>query len=103
MRARWQARDRQLLPLSLRHRLLLPLRQLVPRLRAPPPPATGVLPGWFPQKEGERLPSALAAMEVTSAEQGRVVVARCGWRGRGHLRMQRVAGAQNRGGVARAE
>ena len=110
MRARRQAQDRQLLPLSLRHRLLLPLRQLVPRLRAPPPPATGVLPGWFPQKEGERLPSALAAVEVTSAEQGGVAVARRGWRtdawrGRGCLRMQRVGitSAQNRDGVAGAE
>lgn len=43
--------------------LLLPLRQLVPRLRAPPPPAAGVLPGWFPQKEGALLlPAALAAV-----------------------------------------
>jgi hypothetical protein len=38
--------------------LLLPLRQLVPRLRAPPPPAAGVLPGWLPQKEGAPLPWA---------------------------------------------
>ena len=104
MRARRQAQDRQLLPLSLRHWLLLPLRQLVPRLRAQPPPTTGVLPGWFPQKEDERLPSALAA------EQGGVAVARRGWRtdawrGRGRLRMQRVGitGAQNRDRVTGAE
>lgn len=46
-----------------RVRLLLPLRQLVPCLRAPPPPAAGVLPGWLPQKEGALLlPAALAAV-----------------------------------------
>jgi len=43
--------------------LLLPLRQLVPRLRATPPPAPGVLPGRLPQKEGALLrPAALAAV-----------------------------------------
>jgi hypothetical protein len=43
--------------------LLLPLRQLVPRLRATPPPATGVLPGRLPQKEGALLrPAPLAAV-----------------------------------------
>lgn len=43
--------------------LLLPLRQFVPRLRATPPPATGVLPGRLPQKEGALLlPGALAAV-----------------------------------------
>lgn len=38
-----------------RVRVLLPLRQLVPRLRAPPPPAAGVLPGRLPQQEAALL------------------------------------------------
>lgn len=41
--------------------LLLPLQQLVPRLRAPPPPAAGVLPGRLPQQKAALLlPAALA-------------------------------------------
>lgn len=41
--------------------LLLPLQQLMPRLRALPPPAAGVLPGRLPQQEvALLLPAALA-------------------------------------------
>jgi hypothetical protein len=46
--------------------LLLPLRQLVPGLCAPPPPRAGILPGRLPQEEATLLlPSALTAVGGT--------------------------------------
>lgn len=64
--------------------LLLPLRQLVPRLRAPPSPAAGVLPGRLPQKEGALLlPAALAAVRRALGARYARLIHRRGGGGRG--------------------